>query len=59
MGWKVWWLGVAGVIVLMVGLYLAFMNRPRLYPGLVIVVGCLSLATFFLINHRIWSGPDR
>ena len=43
----------------MVGLYLAFMNRPQLYPGLMIAVGCLSLAMFFLVNHGIWSRPGQ
>jgi hypothetical protein len=59
MGSKVPALGVVGVLVLAIGLYLAFAGRSRLYPGLVIVVGCVCLAVFLLIDEAAWSRPDR
>ena len=52
-------LGVVGVIVLAVGLYMAFARMSRFYPGLVFVVGCLCCAVFLLINDSNWSRPER
>jgi hypothetical protein len=58
MEWKMPALGVAGVIVLAIGLYLAFARRPQFYPGLVVVAGCVFLAVFLLLNEAGWSRPD-
>jgi hypothetical protein len=48
---KLRWLAIIGAIVLAIGLYLAFDRRAQYYPGLVIVVGCVTLAVFGLANH--------
>ena len=58
MGWKIPGLGVAGAIVLAMGLYLAFARRPQFYSGLVIVAGCVLLVVFLLLNEAAWSRPD-
>src|SRR6185436_14782037 len=56
---KLRWLALVGTIVLAAGLYLAFGRQAQYYPGLVIVVGCVTLVLFGLANHDPWGDRKR
>jgi Flp pilus assembly protein TadB len=59
MTFKMRGLGAVGAIGLSIGLYLAFASVRWLYPGLVIVVGCVILAVVLVINLASGSDTDR